>query len=1334
MVAEALRKGLKAPFYDPTLLPNGVLDRAKELVRTDVGEEEFESEINTDTYEETMETFHGDFNQLTITSDEWPGISMHNDVVFIRPRIELELQEILRRYKRIKCGFTYKCLMVKTHTNVIRATTNDTEHHEEVEESRVALIKSGSLQQLALSADIKDIVDNAFLILDAEIEKYTENGSGYKWVKSLGLIISFTRFIAGMGRWNRTESIEFQGLCPNSGGKWIRLPKWLRTREVFNPRRSKSDEKCFVWAILRALYPPPEGFEPSQARRCIDIECRFDEIKLPDTIEFPVECSKRLMKKVEEMNDFSLSVFLIGEKEYAVRPIYVSQNRKPKHVKLGLIEKSDGTTSHYVTIKDLSKIVAPFKQKKRFFCENCFSPHQSEPALKKHEEECFANEPTRIKLPRYGGKDHFLSWKEWRYKLPAPFVVYADTEALLRETRDSDKDNVFARHKPVAWAYYIQCHYPQHRELKGANGLPLGEVRSYCGPNAMHEFLDSLAHDAEVCSNVIKSTENNKYRGEIPLEYVESNTCHICGEEGFERVNPKRYKVLDHDHITGLYRGAAHAYCNMQYYYSKNWRLPVFFHNLKNYDGYHIIKGLEGYIGGIEKMNCIARSLDKFTSFTIDDIRFTDSMQFLLGSLDRNVEGLKKGLTLEQMKEAFEPVVTHFGLQNDDEKFKLLMGKGIYPYEYMKKMDVMKETKLPPKEAFFSNLHNANITDEDYERAKKCFQAFGCETLEDYTMLYVKLDVLQLASCFEKLRRTALEPGSLELDPAHFITAPSMAWSGMLYHACHKQQLRIENMTELEMMFMTQKGIRGGITMVFNPRLETDEKSQGKYWDANNLYGWAMSQMLPLGVYRWEKLLPEAQPYEDADGQEYLLSLDNTHHDLEKASNYLALMQEYELWHREDMDSIAEGIMNLDPTGERGYVLEVDVEYPASLHNEHNDMPFFPEKKFCTPSPYTMEQMHRVYAHYGDGRIPPAAKKLVLDLTPKTKYVVHYRMLQEALRHGLKLTKVHRVFSFKQSYWLKTYIDYCTRMRALAVDDAARDFWKLLANSIYGKTVEDVRRRRQVDIIHGDAAREKGLRIASSPWVKDFRVIIKNQLVLVEKFKTVCTLNRPTIIGFTVLELSKLHMYNWHYNHIKPTFGEDAQLCYMDTDSTIYKLTGEDIDTRLYNLQMNTNIFDLSKLAKAMPNHILLQDLGRGKPQLNAAVLGNFKDEMDGEEISDAVFLRPKSYSIRLKRGKTHGRMKGIPNKAIMPSYGPPTVDGNIPPGRRITHEDYIDVWNQTLLPKVEFQKIDRTPKLDLVTKKVTKMPITSTDDKSYYFNASQCVRYGHYCIAEQDT
>ncbi len=230
------------------------------------------------------------------------------------------------------------------------------------------------MQTLTIEKDIPDLVDAAFFILEAEMDKYTENGSGFKWIKSISLDLSFSRFVAGLGANSRTASVQFQGLTELKGGKWVKLPKWLTTRNVYNPKRGKRDERCFVWAVLRGLYPPEPGTSKGIVKRCADIEMRFHEILLPESIKFPVECTSRTMRTIEELNNFSISVFLLGQREYEVRPLYVTKRKKEKHVTLGLIEGEN--TMHYVTIKELSRVVAPFNHKKRFFRENCFSPHQ----------------------------------------------------------------------------------------------------------------------------------------------------------------------------------------------------------------------------------------------------------------------------------------------------------------------------------------------------------------------------------------------------------------------------------------------------------------------------------------------------------------------------------------------------------------------------------------------------------------------------------------------------------------------------------------------------------------------------------------------------------------------------------------------------------------------------------------------------------------------------------------------------------------------------------------------------------------------------------------------
>ena len=125
-----------------------------------------------------------------------------------------------------------------------------------------------------------------------------------------------------------------------------------------------------------------------------------------------------------------------------------------------------------------------------------------------------------------------------------------------------------------------------------------------------------------------------------------------------------------------------------------------------------------------------------------------------------------------------------------------------------------------------------------------------------------------------------------------------------------------------------------------------------------------------------------------------------------------------------------------------GYLLEVDVEYPEKLHDAHNDLPFLPEKKELN-----------------------GVRKLVPNLHDKEKYVVHISYLDQALKHGLKLKKVHRVIKFTQSAWLKCYIDFNTRLRASASNDFEKDFFKLMVNSVFGKTMENIRKHKDIKLV-----------------------------------------------------------------------------------------------------------------------------------------------------------------------------------------------------------------------------------------------------------------------------
>ena len=361
-------------------------------------------------------------------------------------------------------------------------------------------------------------------------------------------------------------------------------------------------------------------------------------------------------------------------------------------------------------------------------------------------------------------------------------------------------------------------------------------------------------------------------------------------------------------------------------------------------------------------MGVIAKNKEDYISFSIKvpvekytdrneeekdkliELRFIDSFKFMSSSLDsltKNLVGRRKRL---------------FGFEYYSElQYDLLTRKGVYPYEYINSWDRFGEIQFPPINAFYSNLNMSSLSEDDYQRTQKVWEEFGIRDLGDYHNLYLKTDVVLLADVFEAFRSTCLRHYSL--DPAHFYTSPGLAWKACLKHT----GIKLELLTNPDMLLMFERGIRGGITQAvrkyasannkymrdrFDPKFE---RSYLQYLDANNLHGWAMSQPLPTGGFRWVDVNPKE-------------------------------------------------ISELATRTDKGYILELDVSYPKELHNPHNNLPFMCKRMEIN-----------------------GVEKLVPNLRNKKNYVIHIQPLAQALQHELRLDRIHQAIEFDQSPWLKTY-------------------------------------------------------------------------------------------------------------------------------------------------------------------------------------------------------------------------------------------------------------------------------------------------------------------------
>ena len=246
-------------------------------------------------------------------------------------------------------------------------------------------------------------------------------------------------------------------------------------------------------------------------------------------------------------------------------------------------------------------------------------------------------------------------------------------------------------------------------------------------------------------------------------------------------------------------------------------------------------------------------------------------------------------------------------------------------------------------------------------------------------------------------------------------------------------------------------------------------------------------------------------------------------------------------------------------------------------------------------------------------------QKLVMKLIPnlgnKTNYVVHPKNHQFYLSLGMKLTKIHRVLKFNQSDWIKKYIDFNTKKRMNAANDFEKEFFKLMINSVYGKTMENLRKRINVRLVNNE---KDFLKYTSKPTYITHKIFGKDYAA-VHEIKPVLTLNKPIYVGFTVLELSKWLMYDFHYSFIKKHF--DAELLFTDTDSLTYEVKSKDVYEEFFKQK---HLFEISNY----PEDSKFFD------ETNKTVIGKTKDESEGKIIDEVVGLESKMYSMKNIDGK----------------------------------------------------------------------------------------------------
>jgi len=357
-----------------------------------------------------------------------------------------------------------------------------------------------------------------------------------------------------------------------------------------------------------------------------------------------------------------------------------------------------------------------------------------------------------------------------------------------------------------------------------------------------------------------------------------------------------------------------------------------------------------------------------------------------------------------------------------------LTRKGVYFYEAADCFEQFELTSLPSKKQFYSSLSRKHITTEDHKFACKMWRDFKCKNRWDYHDLYLKTDVLLLMDVFENFRN--LSTKTYSIDPAYYVSLPGFAFDAMLLKVDNlvKAHGGMHLMTDPDMYLMIERAIRGGVSMIIKRYAKANNKymknyarhiasSFIKYVDMNNLYGGAMCKKLPLNNFRW-----------------------GTEEEVEQFD-----------------------IESFDVDGDLGCFVECDIEYPEELHDVHNDYPLLPENvvvKENDQSDYLKQLRKKL------GKQPSSKTgKLIPHLGSRTEYVVHIRNLQQAVQLGLKVSKIHRIVFFNQVAWMAPYINLNSSLRAKAKNTFEKDFYKLMNNAVFGKTMENVRKHFTIQIL-----------------------------------------------------------------------------------------------------------------------------------------------------------------------------------------------------------------------------------------------------------------------------
>lgn len=920
------------------------------------------------------------------------------------------------------------------------------------------------METIISKTSLKEKLIKAFRQMLGLYDNFLECGSGWILQKCKQIRLSIVKYV------------PFQGGCLK-----IELPKELRNKKSCLSIDS-SDNMCFIYAVLAGIYSKKNK---RNLQRTSQYDKFIDSLNLTN-ISYPVQLSQ--VKHFELDNDISVNVY--GYEKGTIFPCYVTSFRnKTNHVNLLLYK------NHYYSIRNLSALISGYYRSRRnkvHVCNFCLCIFKTKKRLETHNFYC-SRDIQRYSFPK---SKSFLKFEHHNKKVPVPFVIYADFEAMNQPVIDINKTKSTkkTKHIPISFCAKRVCTHDKYSS----------PLYLYRGQKCVENFFGYLETQKKKITDIILNKKAKMiWLKKDQIKSRKQDHCYLC-QKKLKRTK-YGWGYRDHNHLSGKWLGNACNKCNfVASKHDVNMKIPVICHNMQNYDMHFLIKELHKI--SEKKIYIIPRNTEKYLAIEFDGFIFIDSFQFLGESLEKLAFYLK-----EKDPSLFIHLAQRF---KSKRRLDLLMQKGVFCYDYIDSLSRFKEKQLPPVGKFYNVLIEKNITEVQYEHAKCVWQTFNCSNLGDYHDIYLKTDVLLLTDVFENFRKSCMDDYSL--DPAHYLSAPQLTWDALLLSS----KIKLELISDPDQFNFIEKGIRGGVSQISqryskanNTYLSDYDSSKPSvhilYLDANALYSYAMCQYLPYKDFRWLE-------QKEADSLNPLLIEDDS---------------------------------------DEGYILEVTLKYPKILHDiqAHKDLPLAPERSRIDYN--ELSPTAKVLCEQFKLKSTLKCEKLLTTFKDKCHYILHYQALKLYLRLGLELVKIHRVLKFKQKPWMKEYILFNIKKRREASNNFERMIYKLYNNACFGKTLENVKKHVNVKMVSNSKTFKT---LTSKPTFYSFKIFHK-KLVGVQMKKPVIKLAKPIYVGMSILDISKTKIFKFHYLYISEKYGDRAKLLFTDTDSLCYEIKTEDV-------------------------------------------------------------------------------------------------------------------------------------------------------------------------------